>query len=90
LAELGGDNPQNRAIAEGLQKQGVSSTKDIGVEKVAVPGRWEGTDEAAYYVPETTRNVYVNKATGQEVNQSELESYKTGKLEFQAGTSSSI
>jgi hypothetical protein len=68
LAELGGDNPQNRAIAEGLQKQGVSSTKDIEVKKVAVPGYMAGTDEASYYVPETTENAYVNKATGEEIN----------------------
>jgi hypothetical protein len=68
LAELGGDNPQNRAIAEGLQKQGIASTKDIGVRKVPVAGHFEGTDEAAHYVPETTENAYFNKATGKEVN----------------------
>jgi len=68
LAELGGDNPQNRAIAEGLQKQGIASTKDIGVRKVPVAGHFEGTDEAAHYVPETTENAYFNKATGEEVN----------------------
>jgi hypothetical protein len=72
LKELGGDTPQNRAIAEGLQKQGISSTKDIGVEKVVVPGRWEGTDEASRYVAETTENVYVNKATGKEINPTRL------------------
>ncbi len=75
LAELGGDSPQNRAIAEGLQKQGISSTKDIGVKKVAVPGRWEGTDEASYYVPETTENAYFNKADGKEINPTRLGIY---------------
>jgi Ca2+-binding RTX toxin-like protein len=68
LAELGGDNPQNRAIAEGLQKQGVGSTKNIQVQKVPVPGHFEGTDEAAHYVPETTTNAYVNKSTGEEID----------------------
>lgn len=75
LAELGGDNPQNRAIAEGLQKQGIGSTKDIEVRKVPVPGRWEGTDEASYYVPESTANVYFNKADGKEINPTRLGQY---------------
>jgi hypothetical protein len=68
LAELGGDNVRNRVIAEGLQKQGIASTKEIGVRKFPVPGRWEGTDEASYYVPETTENAYFNKTTGKEIN----------------------
>jgi hypothetical protein len=34
LAELGGDSPQARAIAEGLQRQGIASTKDIGTREV--------------------------------------------------------
>ena len=34
MAELGGDSPQARAIAEGLQKQGITSTKDIGTREV--------------------------------------------------------
>jgi hypothetical protein len=75
LAELGGDNPQNRAIAEGLQKQGIASTKDIGVRKVPVPGHFEGTDEASYYVPETTENAYFNKADGKEINPTRLGIY---------------
>jgi len=61
LAELGGDNPQNRAIAEGLQKQGIASTKDIGVEKVLIPRHMEGTDEAAHWVDDSYTNKYVNK-----------------------------
>lgn len=68
LAELGGDNPQNRAIAEGLQKQGVSSTKDIAVEKVLIPRHMEGTDEAANWVDDSYTNAYVNKATGEEID----------------------
>ena len=68
LAELGGDNPQNRAIAEGLQKQGISSTKDIEVRKVPVPGHYEGTQEAERWVPETTINAYFNKVDGKEIN----------------------
>jgi len=75
LAELGGDNPQNRAIAEGLQKQGINSTKDIGVKKVAVPGYMAGTDEASYYVPETTTNAYFNKTTEKEIDPNRLGIY---------------
>lgn len=75
LAELGGDNPQNRAIAQGLQKQGINSTKDIGVKKVPVAGHFEGTDEAARYVPETTENAYFNKADGKEINPTRLGIY---------------
>jgi hypothetical protein len=79
LAELGGDKPQNRAIAEGLQKQGITSIKDIGVKQVPVPGRWEGTDEASYYVPESTANAYFNKATGEEINPTRLGVYQVDK-----------
>ena len=75
LAELGGDNPQNRAIAEGLQKQGIDSTKDIGVKKVPVAGHFEGTDEASYYVPETTTNAYFNKTTEKEIDPNRLGIY---------------
>jgi Ca2+-binding RTX toxin-like protein len=75
LAELGGDNPQNRAIAEGLQKQGINSTKDIGVKKVPVAGHFEGTDEASYYVPETTTNAYFNKATEKEIDPTRIGIY---------------
>jgi len=75
LAELGGDKPQNRAIAEGLQKQGITSIKDIGVKQVPVAGHFEGTDEAAHYVPETTENAYFNKATGEEINPTRLGIY---------------
>ena len=79
LAELGGDNPQNRAIAEGLQKQGIASTNDIGVRKVPVPGHFEGTDEASYYVPETTENAYFNKSDGKEINPTRLGVYQVDK-----------
>jgi len=79
LAELGGDSPQNRAIAEGLQKQGINSTKDIQVQKVAVPGYSFGSDESAGYVPDTTRNVYFNKATGQEINPTRLGIIQNGQ-----------
>jgi hypothetical protein len=79
LNELGGDSPQNRSIAEGLQKQGIASTKDIGVRKVPVAGRWEGTDEASYYVPETTENVYFNKTTGDAINPTRLGVYQVDK-----------
>jgi len=39
MAELGGDSPQARAIAEGLQKQGITSTKDIEYKKVPATER---------------------------------------------------
>jgi len=79
LAELGGDNPQNRAIAEGLQKQGIASTQDIGVKKVPVPGYFEGTDEAAHWVPETTENAYFNKKDNSEINPTRLGVYQVDK-----------
>jgi len=79
LAELGGDSPQTRSIAEGLQKQGISSIKDIGVTKVPVAGHFEGTDEAAHYVPETTQNAYFNKVTGSEINPTRLGVYQVDK-----------
>jgi hypothetical protein len=79
LAELGGDTPQNRAIAEGLQKQGIGSVKDIGVKKVPVAGHFEGTDEAARYVPETAENAYFNKVTGEEINPTRLGIYQVDK-----------
>jgi len=79
LAELGGDNPQNRAIAEGLFKQGVGSTKDIQVKQIDVPGYWSGSDESTTYTPDTTRNVYFNKANGQEINPTRLGVYQVDK-----------
>jgi hypothetical protein len=85
LAELGGDSPQNRAIAEGLQKQGINSTKDIQVQKVAVPGYSFGSDESAGYVPDTTRNVYFNKATGQEINPTRLGIIQNGTAGIKDG-----
>jgi len=85
LAELGGDSPQNRAIAEGLQKQGINSTKDIQVQKVNVPGYSFGSDESAGYVPDTTRNVYFNKATGQEINPTRLGIIQNGTAGIKDG-----
>ena len=85
LAELGGDSPQNRAIAEGLQKQGIGSTKDIGVRKVVVPGGLQGTDEAAYYAPDTTENAYFNKATGQEIDPNRLGIIQNGQAGVEGG-----
>lgn len=89
LAELGGDNAQNRAIADGLQKQGVGSIKDIGVEKVLIPRHMEGTDEAANWVEDSYTNKYVNKATGEEINptrlgiiQNDTEGVKGGDIFF--------
>ena len=79
LAELGGDNPQNRAIAEGLQKQGVASTKDIGVEKVLIPRHMEGTDEASHWVDDSYENKYVNKSTGKEVDPTRIGVYQVDK-----------
>lgn len=75
LAELGGDKPQNRAIAEGLQKQGIASTKDIGVEKVLIPRHMEGTDEASHWVEDSYENKYFNKSTGKEINPTRLGIY---------------
>ena len=72
LAELGGDNPRARAIAEGLQKQGIGSTKDIEVKQVFVPGYSYGSDESAGSIPDSTRNVYFNKVTGSEINPNRL------------------
>jgi hypothetical protein len=79
LAELGGDSPQNKTIAEGLQKQGINSLKDIQVQKVDVPGYAYGSDESAGYMPDTTRNVYFNKRTGAEVNPTRLGIYQVDK-----------
>jgi len=75
LAELGGDKPQNRAIAEGLQKQGISSIKDIGVEKVLIPRHMEGTDEASHWVEDSYTNKYVNKATNKEIDPTRIGVY---------------
>ena len=85
LAELGGDSPQNRAIAEGLSKQGIGSTKDIRVEKVFVPGYSYGSDESAGSIPDSTRNVYFNKATGQEINPTRLGIIQNGTAGVKGG-----
>jgi hypothetical protein len=39
MAEFGGESPQARAIAEGLQKQGITSIKDIEYKKVPATER---------------------------------------------------
>jgi hypothetical protein len=75
LAELGGDNPQNRAIAEGLQKQGINSTKDIGVRKVTVPGDVSGSDETRYQAPDRIENAYFNKKDNKEIDPNRLGIY---------------
>jgi Ca2+-binding RTX toxin-like protein len=75
LAELGGDNPQNRAIAEGLQKQGINSTKDIGVRKVTVPGDVSGSDESRYQAPDRIENAYFNKKDNKEIDPNRLGIY---------------
>jgi Ca2+-binding RTX toxin-like protein len=79
LAELGGDNPQNRAIAEGLQKQGIGSTKDIGVQRVLIPRHMEGTDEGAYTVDDSYENKYFNKKDNSEINPTRLGVYQVDK-----------
>jgi hypothetical protein len=79
LAELGGDNPQNRAIAEGLQKQGIASTKDIGVQRVLIPRHMEGTDEGAYTVDDSYENKYFNKKDNSEINPTRLGVYQVDK-----------
>ena len=85
LAELGGDSPQNRAIAEGLQKQGIGSTKDIGVRKVTVPGGVSGSDESFYQAPDTIGNAYFNKATGQEIDPNRLGIIQNGQAGLEGG-----
>ena len=85
LTELGGDNPRNRVIAEGLNKQGITSVKDIGVQKVPVPGHFEGTDEAARWVPETTTNAYINKATNQPINPERIGIMQNGQYGLKGG-----
>jgi hypothetical protein len=85
LAELGGDSPQNRAIAEGLQNQGIGSTKDIGVRKVTVPGGVSGSDESFYQAPDTIENAYFNKATGQEIDPNRLGIIQNGQAGVEDG-----
>jgi hypothetical protein len=85
LAELGGDNPRNRVIAEGLSNQGIASIKDISVQKVPVPGHFEGTDEAAQWVPETTTNAYINKANNQPINPERIGIMQNGQYGLKGG-----
>jgi hypothetical protein len=81
MTELGGENPQNRAIAEGLQKQGIASANDIGVRKVEMyHAGYEGNDQVTGYAPYTTiENEYFNKATGQKINPNRLGIYQVDK-----------
>jgi len=87
LAELGGDSPQNRAIAEGMQRQGISSTKDIGIRTVQqyTPGA-EGNDATAGYegyytdVPE-----YYNKTTDQKINPERFGIIQNGQAGVKGG-----
>lgn len=85
LTELGGDNPRNRVIAEGLNKQGITSVKDIAVQKVPVPGHFEGTDEATHWVPETTTNAYINKANNQPINPERIGIMHNGQYGLKGG-----
>ena len=95
FAELGGDNPQNRAIAEGLQKQGVSSTKDIGVrqipemETVAVnipDGSDAGWHTESQRVPTGNQiDEFFNKATGSTINPGRLGIIQNGTSGVKGG-----
>jgi len=82
LAELGGDKPHNRAIAEGLQKQGIASTKDIGVRQIPemqtvdvnIPdGSDAGWHTESQTVPTGNQTQeFFNKATGSTINPGRL------------------
>jgi hypothetical protein len=82
LAELGGDNPRARAIAEGLQKQGIGSTKDIGVRQIPeietidvnIPdGSDAGWHTESQRVPTGNQiDEFFNKSTGSTINPARL------------------
>jgi hypothetical protein len=76
LAELGGDKPQNRAIAEGLQKQGINSIKDIGVRQV-METRYQPPieDVSPGGTEEVPVNQFFNKTDGKEINPTRLGIY---------------
>jgi hypothetical protein len=76
LAELGGDNPQNRAIAEGLQKQGVSSVKNIGVKTENRPaGDFIDPDTGERSTYSAPQQVFYDKSTNQDINPTRLGQY---------------
>ncbi len=76
LAELGGDSPQNRAIAEGLQKQGVSSVKNIGVKTESRPiGDSIDPDTGERSTAYAPQQVFYDKSTNQDINPTRLGIY---------------
>jgi Ca2+-binding RTX toxin-like protein len=80
LAELGGDNPQNRAIAEGLKKQGISSTKDIGVKTEDRPaGDFIDPDTGERSTYSAPQQVYYDKTTNKDINPTRLGVYQVDK-----------
>ena len=76
LAELGGDNPQNRAIAEGLRKQGINSTRDIGVRTV-METRYQPhiEDVSPGGYEEVPVKQFFNKTDNKEINPTRLGIY---------------
>jgi hypothetical protein len=86
LAELGGDSPQNRAVAEGLDKQGVSSTKDIGVRTV-METRYQPHIEDI--TPGGTEEVpvkqFYNKTDGSEIDPNRLGIIESGQSGVEDG-----
>jgi len=95
LAELGGDKPHNRAIAEGLQKQGIASTKDIGVRQIPemqtvdvnIPdGSDAGWHTESQTVPTGNQTQeFFNKATGSTINPGRLGIIQDGNGGLQGG-----
>jgi hypothetical protein len=95
IAELGGDKPHNRAIAEGLQKQGIASTKDIGVRQIPemqtvdvnIPdGSDAGWHTESQTVPTGNQTQeFFNKATGSTINPGRLGIIQNGTGGLQGG-----
>jgi hypothetical protein len=87
LKQLGGDSPQNRAIAEGLQKQGISSIKDIGVKKVEKYHEGsEGNDQSGAIPSYTTiENEYFNKSNDQKIDPNRLGIIQNGQSGVEGG-----
>jgi Ca2+-binding RTX toxin-like protein len=76
LAELGGDNPQNRAIAEGLAKQGIKSTKDIGVKTESRPsGDFIDPDTGERSTAYAPQQVFYDKSSNKDINPTRLGIY---------------
>jgi hypothetical protein len=76
LPELGGDNPQNRAIAEGLFKQGVTSTKNIGVKTENRPaGDFIDPDTGERSTYSAPQQVFYDKTTNKDINPTRLGQY---------------